>query len=312
MRSSGPLGLLAAISALSLVACSSSSPGNATPVFDGGRDTSLTDASTDTGGFDAGTDSGAVDASGDGADAGAGCDQHPGDTCNMALDNCPANQMCDYTSSHFDCVTPPQVGPNADGDPCSSASPCAAGLICETAPGTTTGVCSRPCCPGDDTPCRQNGQTGSCSLNIIDPTTSNTDYHLCQYNQKVCKPFEFDCGAGEYCNFSASPDVFTCSSPSPSASLSQAPGVACSAINDCGESQGCLTITHPYGGPLPSKCYLFCWLTKPASFTPGTTPGGRFPASGGCTINGTSYGTCSSVGFPDNTASGGGQLGVCM
>lgn len=83
-------------------------------------------------------------------------------------------------------------------------------------------------------------------------------------------------------------------------------------MNDCGESQGCFSITRGDGGSTGDKCWLFCYLKTPTGFTKGTTPAGRFPADGTCTIGGTSYGTCTSVGFPDYSSTGGGQLGVCI
>jgi hypothetical protein len=322
MRSSGAFGL--AILALTLSAAGCSASGDAgTPIgVDAGRDTGKTDGSvidTGTTPVDVGTGddvSVPTDTSlGDTKDAGPlpTCDQHAGDECNLVANNCPTNKMCDYTSAnHNQCVTPPSVGPNADGDPCSDTNPCANGLFCQPTSATgTAGICTRACCPGNDAPCKQNGQTGSCKLNLVDGS-GNSLYHLCVYNEKVCHPFKYDCPTGEYCIFSAAPDVFTCSTPAPGKTIGQAPGGASVASNDCGESQVGVTTKLADGGSSAATCRVSCWITKPTSFSVGTTPDGRFPANGTCTIGGTSYGTCQSIGFPDNTASGGGQLGVCI
>jgi hypothetical protein len=206
--------------------------------------------------------------------------------------------------------------PNADGDPCSDTNGCAPGLICQpTGASGTNGICSHPCCSGDDSVCKSasTGAPGRCSLNIVDNTPAqNTLYHLCTYNEQVCHPFKYDCGATEYCNFTKDPDVFTCSTPAPGKAIDLAPGNTCGALNDCGESQGCFELTLGDGGSTGAKCWLFCWLTQPTGFTVGTSAGGRFPANGTCTVGGKSYGKCTSVGFPDNSSTGGGHLGVCV
>lgn len=322
MRSSGAFGLVILAFTLGAVGCSASSDlGSPLPVDSGKPDSAKVDSTVpDTGtpidtGVPSDTSVTPDTSVADTKDAGPlpTCDPHAGDECNLVANNCPTNQMCDYTAAnHNQCITPTKVGPNVDGDPCSDTNPCANGLSCQPTGSTgSAGYCTRACCPGNDAPCKQNGQTGSCKLNIVD-ASKNSLFHLCVYNEKVCHPFKYDCPTGEYCIFSAAPDVFTCSTPAPGKTIGQAPGGASSASNDCGESQVGVTTKLADGGTSASVCRVTCWMTKPTTFSVGTTPDGRFPANGTCMIGGTSYGTCQSIGFPDNTASGGGQLGACV
>jgi hypothetical protein len=319
MRSSGAFGLTILAFTLGAVGCSSSDAGSPLPADSGKHDSGKVDSSVI--GNDATPADDGVETSvapdgtvADSKDAGPlpTCDQHAGDECNLVANNCPTNQMCDYTSAnHNQCVTPPAVGPNADGDPCSDTNPCASGLFCQVPSTGTVGYCTRPCCSGNDAPCKQNGQTGSCKLGLTD-ASGTVVYHVCVYNEKVCHPFKYDCPSGEYCVFTAAPDVFTCTGPSPGHTISQAPGGTQTASNDCGESQVGATTKLADGGSSAATCRVACWITKPTTFSVGTTPDGRFPANGTCTVGGTNYGTCQSIGFPDNTASGGGHLGVCI
>ncbi len=323
MRSSGAFGL--AILALTITAAGCSSSTDDTRVtIDSGHDTGKADTSVtiDTGtnpidsgssGDDTGTPSDTSVADTKDAGPAASCDPHTGDECNLVANNCPSSQTCDYTSAGHNQCTTPKLGPNQDGDACTDTIGCAAGLLCQPTGSTgTAGICTRPCCPGNDTPCHQNGQTGSCKLNIVDSTSMNSLYHLCVYNEKVCHPFKYDCPTDQYCIFSSAPDVFTCTGPSPTATLAQKPGGVETASNDCGESQVGVTTKLTDGGTSDAICRVTCWLTPPTGFTVGTTPGGRFPANGTCMIGGVSYGTCQSINFPDNTASGGGHLGACI
>ena len=250
------------------------------------------------------TDSGPVtdtgmktDTGGGGGDGGGGgCDKHSGDECDMVLQNCTdKTATCAYDDGvkHNTCQKL-TTGTKIKGESCTSQADCDRGLFCYS------NKCSPACCGGDDSVC---GAGGSCNLAITD-SSDTVIYHACTYSAK-CNPFKYDCPAGQVCLFSSEPDVFKCSVPSAgSSALGTAPGGTCKYVNDCGESQACFTSKS--ADTSTSQCRVFCWLSKPDAFTPGTTPGGRFPANGDCTIGGTNYGTCTTV-----TGIGGG-LGICV
>jgi len=223
-----------------------------------------------------------------------GCDDHPGDECCMVRQDCEKTFTCEYNPDvgHNTCSLKPP-GTAARGEPCAK-TPCEPGLFCYNY------RCSAACCPGDDSPC---GAGGACNLAITDATTKAVLYHLCSYTDG-CSPFEYDCPKGQDCYYDSAPDIFRCHAPT-FTGPDVVPGTACKYVNDCGESQACFVMTTD-AGVSTSMCYTFCWLTKPSGFTPGSTPDGRFPADGTCTIGGIDYGKCTSV-----TGIGGG-LGVCI
>jgi len=289
------LGTFFTIAALASIGCSSSEESTPpVPPKDSGSDTSVSDVG-DTKLPDVGTDGGKDAETGTGKD----CDQHPGDECSMVKQNCPSpGDTCEYDpgATHNTCSTKPP-GTATKGEACDSVkNPCSKGLFCYN------NKCSPACCTGDDSPC---GAKGSCKLAITDSTTKAVIYHVCSYDS-ACNPFKYDCAKGEDCYYDSAPDVFKCHTPTaPPPDVK--PGIDCTYVNDCGESQACFSLTTGGdAGGAKSKCYLFCWLTKPPGWTPGTTPDGRFPADGTCTIGGTNYGKCSSV-----TGIGGG-LGICI
>ncbi len=272
--------------------CSSSEEGGGGTVPP--RDTGLgSETSKDTGT----DDSKPLDTGGDTKTdtGGSKCDEHPGDECDMVKQNCAdTKQTCEYnpTAGHNTCSTRP-AGTGAKGEPCSTTNPCDKGLFCYQ------DHCSPACCPGDSAIC---GAKGSCTLSITD-TDKKVIYHVCSYSA-VCNPFKYDCAKGSDCYYDSDPDVFKCATPTTPGTK---PGGKCSFRNDCGESQGCFKLTT--GGDtsgVDSMCYLFCWVTKPSGFTPGTTPDGRFPADGTCVIGGVDYGKCTTVGTI------GGGLGLCL
>jgi len=287
--------------------CSSSSDGGGGTTDSGntGKDTSTSSDTnvegdshvTDSGGTDSkpGTDTGPKDGGKDGGGPTIStCDVFPGDECNMVLQDCPGDQTCDWDTAkgHKACGARSD-GVVGKGDACTASNPCARGLFCYS------GKCTPPCCSGDDSVC---GTGGRCDLAITAPTDGGADkvlYHACTYSS-ACHPFKYDCADGAVCLFKESPDSFTCVEPSPGTAISAAPGIPCKYANDCGESQACLSADGT-----TYKCTLFCWLTGPEAGSVGTTPGGRFPANGTCTVGGKSYGTCSA----DPLVSGG--LGIC-
>jgi hypothetical protein len=227
-------------------------------------------------------------------------DDHPGDECDMVKQNCAdVASTCEYdpSASHNVCAKR-ATGSATKGEACASSSDCDKGLFCYSK------HCSPACCTGDNSVC--GGTGGSCDIAVTDPGSMAVIYHVCSYSAK-CNPFKYDCPTGEVCLFSEAPDAFKCSAPaSGSAGLSAKPGIPCKYVNDCGESQLCTALTMGDAAAGASQCYLFCWLTPPSGFTPGTTPGGRFAADGDCNVGGTSYGTCTAIGGI------GGGLGLCV
>ncbi|MBI2394604.1 MAG: hypothetical protein HYV09_33855 [Deltaproteobacteria bacterium] len=229
---------------------------------------------------------------------GGGCNAHTGDECDIVKQDCAsAAATCVYDNavSHNACKTL-TTGTKLKGESCATQNDCDRGLFCYG------GKCSPACCSGDNSVC---GAGGTCNL-AITASGGAVIYYACSYSDK-CNPFKYDCPTGQVCLFSSEPDSFKCSTPSAGTPLAQGPGNACEYANDCGESQSCFKLSS--GGDAAGatyKCYLFCWLSKPDAWTPGATPGGRFPADGTCTIGGTNYGTCQSVGGI------GGGLGICV
>ncbi len=293
---------------VALNACSADNEKTGDTTVDSGKpkDSGTADTSTvsDTSVVDTGTvvvtdSSTPSDTTPPGDTAGMVCDPHTGDECNMVKQNCAdptATCAYDNTKKHNACTKLP-TGTKLKGEACTSQADCDRGLFCYS------NKCSPACCTGDDSNC---GGGGKCNLAITDDGGA-VIYHACSYSAK-CNPFKYDCPTGQVCLFNEDPDVFKCSSPASGPSgVGAAPGIACKYSNDCGESQACFKLTS--GGDAAGadyKCYLFCYLMTPSGFTPGTMPGGRFPANGTCTVGGTNYGTCTSLG------SIGGGLGVCV
>lgn len=227
----------------------------------------------------------------------AACDknQHPGDECDLMLQNCTdATKTCIYDNAkkHNTCAAV-AFGTAGAGEACTMSADCDKGLQCRDK------ICSPTCCPGDDSACVGGGK---CNLGLT--VDGKVVYYGCSYAKK-CNPFMFDCPTGQYCTFDGFPDEFACSTPAPGSTIGQAPGGSCeSASNACGESQGCFS----KGAGTAPKCELFCWITKPAGWTwPGAAKAdGRFVADGTCTVGGVNYGTCQAV---DKL---GGGLGLCV
>jgi hypothetical protein len=321
MRPSRPLVLVALVFSLGGAACSSSDANPMGTADSGKPDTGKTDTSVqDSGGDTLAADTSVGDSNladtktgdtstGDAADGAVpSCDPHTGDECNLVTNDCTGNKTCVYTSAGHNQCQSLTIGPNAEGDACDESKNqyCDVGLECFTSGSGTAGVCTRRCC--ENTDCQRNGLSGKCDRAFTNASGAIV-FHACSYSETYCHPFKYDCPSGQYCIYTASPDVFTCSTPV--TAIGQAPGGACNYRNDCGESQGCLGLTLGDGGAEPASCRLFCWLKQPTGFSVGTTPGGRFAANGTCKIGTTSYGTCTSVGFPDYSSTGGGQLGIC-
>lgn len=318
MRPSRPLALVALALSLTGAACSSNDASPMGTADSGKADTGKADSSVqDSATLDSNVSDTTVQDSNvgdtkDGAttpDAAVpSCDKHTGDECNLVTNDCTGTQTCVYTNSGHNQCQSLTLGPNGEGDACdeSKNQNCDVGLECFTTGAGTAGVCSRRCC--ENTDCQRNGLSGKCDRAFTDAGGAIV-FHACSYSEIVCHPFKYDCPSGQYCIYTSAPDVFTCSAPV--TSIGQVPGGACKYRNDCGESQGCLGLTLGDGGSEPSACRLFCWLKQPTGFVKGTTPDGRFAADGTCKIGGTSYGTCTSVGFPDYSATGGGQMGIC-
>ncbi len=291
---------LAGVLVMSVAACSASSDDSGGSSTDAGKkDSGAVDGST----TDAGADGGAKDSGPSGSetgpsDSGGGgtCDQHTGDECNLVKQNCAdSTKTCVYDgdAKHNVCATL-ATGTKLKGEACAAQGDCDKGLFCYG------GKCSPACCSGDNSVC---GPGGACNLALTDKD-GTVVWHACTYSAK-CNPFKYDCPKGQVCLFSSEPDVFKCSEPSKTGALGVAPGGSCKYVNDCGESQACFTMSSGDAGS-GGSCMLFCWLTPPSGFTPGTTPDGRFPADGNCTIGGKSYGTCKAAG------SIGGGLGICQ
>jgi len=242
------------------------------------------------------------DTAGGGDTGGGGCNVHPGDECDLVKQNCTdATASCVYDGdvNHTVCLKI-ATGTKLRSESCATQGECDKGLECRN------GKCSPFCCLKDDSPC---GPGGSCSVQVTDEGASPYAYALCDYSPP-CNPFKYDCPTGSVCLFNSLPDRFKCSTPSPGTPLNQAPLRECKYRNDCGESQGCSTITTSGedAAAATAKCQLYCWFSKPTGFTPGTMPDGRFPADGTCTIGGVNYGTCR-----DFSSSGlGGGLGICV
>lgn len=226
-----------------------------------------------------------VDAPPDGHPGVASCDPHPGDECDLVKQTCSGGSSCyyDQDTSHTVCGVL-KSGTAKLAEACSAATDCVSGLFCHGS------KCVPACCPGVTGSCPNAGE---CIVGITTEGSSTTSYHACAYRDK-CNPFRFDCPAGQNCN-GVAPNDYRCYAPSPTIKLSSAPGNACKHTNDCGESQNCID----------GQCALMCWLTTPADFKPGASAGGRFPANGTCTVDGTSYGTCTS------DAGLGSTIGVC-
>lgn len=282
--------------------CSSSSDDTSPTTTDSGAkkdsSSSFDSTSEDTGG---GVDSSVTDSStmsDTKSDGGGGtCSHHPGDECDMVKQDCTdKTQTCEYdaTAMHNKCSAR-ALGTGLAGDACTSSSGCDRGLFCYR------GACSPACCPGDNSVC---GTKGTCDLAITDTTGSATLYYVCDY-AALCHAFEYDCPSGQVCLYKEAPDTYRCADPLKG--LATKPGGPCAAANDCGESQLCTAVykTGEDAAAAPSLCYLTCYLSTPTGFMPGTSPGGRFPANGTCTVSGTSYGTCTDVGL-------GGGLGLCV
>ncbi len=299
------------ILALAALGCSSNDKSDSTPTDSGTKTDAKTDGSvrdggvedddgppSDTGGMP--SDTASSTDTGTKVDTGtaSGCDKHVGDACDLVLQNCPsADDSCVYSSStKANVCAKVTTGPGLKGEPCTKNEDCDKGLSCYD-----DGKCSPACCTGNNSVC---GAGGTCSLAITD-STDKVIYHACSYNA-VCNPFKYDCPTGQLCLFSEAPSTFKCSTPSSAGAVSKAPGGACTYVNDCGESQTCTQLTSGGDAGSGRKCYLFCWLSKPIGFMPGTMPDGRFAANGDCMVNGTNYGTCSMI-----TGIGGG-LGMCI
>ncbi len=222
----------------------------------------------------------------------------PADECNMLAQDCAdPTETCvfDDAAKKAVCGKLP-IGTATKGESCSTQGDCDRGLFCYS------GKCTPACCPGDNSLC---GAGGACNLSIT-ASDDSTIHYACTYSSK-CNPFKYDCPSGQVCLFNEEPDSFKCSEPAKDGGLSAKPGIPCEYANDCGESQLCTKLTS--GGDAAgatSQCYLFCWLSKPSGFTPGTNPDGRFAADGDCNVGGVSYGTCTSVGGL------GGGLGLCV
>ena len=304
---------LATLALLSLTACSSSSSGDGAPAGDSAtsKDSSVGDTSgfdssiTTEAGPDSRADTAVRDASGKDGDSGGPtittCDMHTGDECNMVKQDCAADETCDYSPSkgHNACAKPP-IGVVGKGEACDPSNPCDRGLFCYD------GKCSPPCCTGDNSVC---GGEGKCNLSITEPTDGGADkvlYHVCTY-PATCHAFKYDCPKNQVCLWATEPDSFSCATPTSSTVYKAGPEGACKYANDCGESQICTALTTSGSDAgAGSKCYLFCYLSGPEAGSVGTTPDGRFPANGTCTVAGKSYGTCTSI-----TGIGGG-LGLCV
>ena len=301
--------LAAVLSATLTSACASSNDKTDNTVIDSGKpkDTGVKDTSTPVEDDGPTVDTGTVvtdsttpsDTTSGGDTATTVCDPHTGDECNMVKQDCPmAAQTCAYdgTKKHNACTTLP-TGTKLKGEACATQADCDRGLFCYS------NKCSPACCTGDNSVC---GAGGTCNLAITEDSGA-VIYHACSYSSK-CNAFKYDCPKGQVCLFNEDHDVFKCSTPSSGATgVGAAPGITCKYSNDCGESQACFALSS--GGDAagaPYKCYLFCWLTTPGGFTPGSTPDGRFPANGTCTVGGTNYGTCTSLGGI------GGGLGICV
>lgn len=279
--------------------CSASNDSDPVAVTDSGKkDTGRTDGAITEDSSVSDTKPPTSDTAPGGDTGGMSCDGHTGDECDMVKQNCAdPTATCTYDNGKKANVCAKlATGTKLKGEACASQGECDRGLFCYG------GKCSPACCSGDNSVC---GSGGTCNLAITDDGGA-VIHHACSYSSK-CDAFKYNCPSGQVCLFNEDPDVFKCSTPSSSSGLGVAPGTTCMYSNDCGESQACFSLTS--GGDAAGatyKCYLFCWLTKPTGFTPGTMPDGRFPANGTCTVGGTSYGTCTSL-------SGiGGGLGICV
>ena len=152
-------------------------------------------------------------------------------------------------------------GAKTRGALCDSNNECASGLAC------LAGNCTPFCCKEHQY--EICGPGGQCNFNL----TFGPQYHVfvCGYSEP-CTVWVNGCPEGEACHALISDGSASCSPPSSGYFFNE--GDPCSARNDCGDSQGC--ISH---GGAPSVCRYLC-KRGDSPWDAGSPSAG--PGAGGC------------------------------
>jgi hypothetical protein len=293
-----------AASALSLVACSSSTGDDTSP-----DDASIPDATAD--------GSGHHDATADTSDAGSvtvppspdsgpgivgKCSPVQGPACDLVLQDCPATdagvpQECllapggpPYTTQCVPVVVSEHLGKGHGCCVAAADKQCGPGLECIGDPNVpcdagATGRCSPHCCGsaidgGDDYLCGQSdpeGYVGHCDTQLVDQNDTVL-YSVCSYT-RPCEPFGIKpCPTGFTCDFrdtagsAGCDDIYV-----PDGGAPPVEGEPCFALNGCADGYACL------GSGNPGVCEMMCLVSPskpPPPFDAGALDGG--PLLGGC------------------------------
>ncbi|MCU0689904.1 MAG: hypothetical protein MUF54_00750 [Polyangiaceae bacterium] len=158
------------------------------------------------------------------------------------------------------CVTV-GYGAKTRGMPCDRASDCASGLVCAAK------YCTPFCCAEHQH--QICGTGGRCDIHFSIATGSWV--MICSYSQP-CTLWMDDCPSGEACQPVAEDGSASCTAPA--AQSFKGEGEPCTARNDCGNDQGCVTL-----GTSPAVCRYYCKLAD-SPWDAGSPDGG--PGGGGC------------------------------
>jgi hypothetical protein len=172
-------------------------------------------------------------------------------------------------------------GAKTRGAICESNAECATGLVC------LAGNCTPFCCK--EFQYEICGPGGQCNINF----NIGSGYHvlICGYSEP-CTLWAHDCPKDEACHPVSSDGSAACSPPASGSFVGE--GNPCSARNDCGDSQGC--ISH---AGAPNVCRFHCKLGV-SPYDAGAPNAG--PGDGGCPVGQ----SCEEFGDgPD-------WLGVCL
>jgi hypothetical protein len=202
-----------------------------------------------------------------------------GSECDLLQQNCGPNQTCDVVGDAEGNITLgclPANGVKGVGQDCAQGE-CQPGLMC-------IGQCTPVCCKDTNEPCG----AGVCNVTVTlsDPEGNPTEftYVVCAYDP-ACTIFDpTSCPDGQDCHLSAEPGLATCSPPS---NMPVDEGEPCMYVNDCADSQICITVAEPD--------YFCRWLC--------TTGSPEEPGLGGCP-DGQSCQPYPDAGFPN--------MGICL
>lgn len=268
---------LAADAAVAMAACSTSSPEGDGP--DATTETSAPDAAKDA---PVVTPDGAVDAGKVG-----NCSPAKG-TCDIVLQDCPAQQECVVNAANGTECRPVESSQQLPiGRGCCpnnpAGNPCLPGLTCVGSPcvdggPTTTGRCSPACCEGDDQACGKSdpeGISGACDITLVATDGSVPLHQACTYRQR-CKPFKIEpCTVGQTCLVEDKAGSASCVD-----SFGKTNRQPCTFGNECADGFICFGAAADGGG---GTCHTVCLLpgsTNP--FDASVEEGG--PGKGGCPV----------------------------